>query len=118
MTSDHFELATSLMVTAGITKASIDDQYAIRHKTPDVLVTITRLKDNLRHTLAMAKLHTGMANVQGLQDLRTEVERLFQALTAEPPPPEPKCFLGVGRERHLPGCNHLARLVVLPERES
>lgn len=84
--ADHFELATSRMVTADTLKTTIDGALAERRKTPESLTRITRLKEDLRHAQTMAKLHTGLSEVQALQDLRSEVERLFQALTAEPEP--------------------------------
>lgn len=104
--ADHFEMATSLLVTGNILKDALDEEFKHRHKTPDVLVRITRLKADIKHVHDTAELHIGMAGVQATHDLRAVIEQLAKDLNAEPPPREPTCFLGAGRERHLLGCGH------------
>lgn len=100
---NHYELALEHMTTAGVLRDALNEAYRARPKNP---IEIAQLNDDLRQTLTMAKLHTNLAEVGALYDLRASVDQLFQALTSEPEPrpASPR-----------PGS---AQLVALPERQS
>lgn len=81
--TNHFDQATSRIAEAVQLRQTLDDTYDLR---PHDRLSIATLHESLRFCLSMAKLHSNLAEVQALYDLRSEVAVLFQELTKEPEP--------------------------------
>lgn len=81
----HFALSTDRLAVAEGVREALDQAYQARPKDP---VRIAYLNDHLRHNMAVSRMHAHLAEVQALYDLRSSVDQLFQALTAEPDPIE------------------------------
>jgi len=79
----HFDLSRSHLTTASDVREALDKAYQAQ---PHDRVRIAYLNDHLRHNMAVARMHAHLAEVQALYDLRSSVDQLFQALTAEPEP--------------------------------
>lgn len=86
---NHETLALERMEAAENYRQALKTAHRSRPKTPETLAQIASLNEDLRHTLTLAKLHTNLAQVQAaraqvgaLEDLRAEVERLVEDLTA------------------------------------
>lgn len=79
----HFALSLDRLTVAEDVRAALDQAYQARPKDP---VRIAYLNDHLRHNMAVSRMHAHLAEVQALYDLRSSVDQLFQALTAEPEP--------------------------------
>jgi len=113
--TDHYSEALEALETAEVHRERLRFEYdAVRHKDP---VAIARARDDLRHALTVAKLHTNLAavqqargQVQALEDLRGEIAALCQDLKAEPPAPGQRCAVCVSE--HRPTCTH-GRLVAV-----
>lgn len=78
---NHYLASVERLRDAEDARASLDQAYMARPKDP---VRIAYLNDNLRHNMAVSRMHAHLAEVHALYDLRASVDSLFQALTAEP----------------------------------
>lgn len=114
--TEHFALAREAMETAEVYRESLRAEYDATRKDP---IAIARLNDALRYTLTTAKLHSNLAEVQALYDLRAEVVALVKDLNTPPPTmhvkpvlevvadpsdDDPRCRVCV--QEHRPICTH------------
>lgn len=76
--TDHFGLAVERLVAGNDVRVTLDLAYQQRPIDPR---EIAALNDQLRHNMAVSRMHAMLAEVQALQDIRASVDSIYQWLT-------------------------------------
>jgi hypothetical protein len=76
--TDHFGLAVERLCAGTDYRETLDLAYEARPKDPRL---IAHLNDQLRHNMAVSRLHAELANVQALYDIRSSIDQILQWLT-------------------------------------